>query len=259
MQYAVCTVPVSPLRATDSHRSEMVSQILLGECGLVLEEKKDFIKLKTLHDDYEGWCQRSQLELMAEVPGDQQSFVLIGDYTDRVLINGTEAHVPMGAAVIAPAGEELQLGHYKLRYQLASPWHAGTAVVSSEAITARAMRYLNTAYLWGGRTVFGIDCSGFTQSVFRFFNYKLLRDAYLQATQGEPIGFLQEARCGDLAFFDNDEGRITHVGIMLNPQEIIHASGKVRIDKIDNAGIIQTETGMRTHKLRMVRRYFEKV
>ncbi len=82
---------------------------------------------------------------------------------------------------------------------------------------------------------------------------------YLQATQGEPIGFLQEARCGDLAFFDNDEGRITHVGIMLNPQQIIHASGKVRIDRIDNAGIIQTETGMRTHKLRMVRRYFENI
>lgn len=256
MQYAVCTVPVSPLRATDSHRSEMVSQLLLGECGSVLEESRDFIKLKTLYDDYEGWCQRSQLELMAEQPGDQQSQVLVGDYTDRVIINGTEAHLPMGTVVIAPAGEELQLGHYKLRYQLASPWHAGTAVVSEEAITARAMRYLNTSYLWGGRTVFGIDCSGFTQSVFRFFNYKLLRDAYLQATQGEPIGFLQEVRCGDLGFFDNEEGRITHVGIMLNPQQIIHASGKVRIDKIDNAGIIHTETGMRTHKLRMVRRYF---
>jgi hypothetical protein len=237
----------------------MVSQLLLGECGSVLEESKDFIRLKTLYDDYEGWCQRSQLELMDEQPGDQQSLVLVGDYTDRVIINGTEAQVPMGTVVIAPAGEELQLGHYKLRYQLASPWHAGSAVVSADAITARAMRFLNSSYLWGGRTVFGIDCSGFTQSVFRFFNYKLLRDAYLQATQGEPIGFLQEARCGDLAFFDNDEGRITHVGIMLNPQQIIHASGKVRIDKIDNAGIIQTETGMRTHKLRMVRRYFEKV
>ncbi|QEC42749.1 C40 family peptidase [Pseudobacter ginsenosidimutans] len=259
MLYAVCTVPVSPLRATDSHRSEMVSQLLLGECGEVLEERKDFIKLKTLYDDYEGWCQRSQLELMATVPGDQQSQVLVGDYTDRVLINGMEAHVPMGAVVIAPAGEELQLGHYKIRYQLASPWHAGTAVVSAEAITARAMRYLNTAYLWGGRSIFGIDCSGFSQSVFRFFNYKLLRDAYLQATQGDPIGFLQEARCGDLAFFDNDEGRITHVGIMLNPEEIIHASGKVRIDKIDNAGIIHAETGVRTHKLRMLRRYFERV
>lgn len=259
MQYAVCTVPVSPLRATDSHRSEMVSQLLLGECGQVLEESKDFIRLKTVYDDYEGWAQRSQVELVAALPGDQESKVLIGDFTDRVLINGSEAHVPMGAAVIAPAGEELRLGHYRIRYQLASPWHAGTAVVSADAVTARAMRYMNVPYLWGGRSAFGIDCSGFTQSVFRFFNYKLLRDAYLQATQGELIGFLQEAQCGDLAFFDNDEGRITHVGIMLNPQEVIHASGKVRIDKIDNAGIVQTETGMRTHKLRMVRRYFGKI
>ncbi len=101
MQYAVCTVPVSPLRATDSHRSEMVSQLLLGECGWVLDESRDFIRLKTLYDDYEGWCQRSQLELMDEQPGDQQSLVLVGDYTDRVIINGTEAQVPMGTAVIS--------------------------------------------------------------------------------------------------------------------------------------------------------------
>jgi len=92
--------------------------------------------------------------------------------------------------------------------------------------------------------------------VYRFFNIPLLRDAYLQATQGESVGFLQEVKCGDLAFFDNAEGRITHVGILLNESEIIHASGKVRIDKIDNAGIINTDTGLRTHQLRIIKRYF---
>lgn len=256
MQYAVCVVPVSPLRATDSHRSEMVSQMLLGENGVLLEESKDFVKVRTVFDDYEGWIQRSQVELTDAVPGNPLSKILVSDFTDRVTINGTEAHIPMGSMVIAPAGEELVIGNYTLRYQIGSPWNADGVAVTADAITQRASRYLNTPYLWGGRSVFGVDCSGFTQSVFRFFDYKLMRDAYQQATQGEAIGFLQEAKCGDLAFFDNEEGRITHVGIMLNDHEIIHASGKVRIDKIDNAGIINADTGLRTHKLRMVRRYF---
>ena len=256
MQYAVCVVPVSPLRATDSHRSEQVSQLLLGENGVMVEEGKDFVKLRTVQDDYEGWIQRSQVEILSAIPGDPLSKILVSDFTDRVMINGTEAHIPMGTIVMAPAGEDLTIGNYTFRYQIGSPWNAAGAKVSADAMLQRASRYLNTPYLWGGRSVFGIDCSGFTQSVFRFFDYRLLRDAYQQATQGEAIGFLQEAKCGDLAFFDNDEGKITHVGIMLNDQEIIHASGKVRIDKIDNAGIVNVDTGLRTHKLRMVRRYF---
>lgn len=102
--------------------------------------------------------------------------------------------------------------------------------------------------------MFGVDCSGFCQMVYRFCNVHLLRDAYQQATQGEVVGFLQEARCGDLAFFDNEEGRITHVGILLNDNEIIHSSVKVRIDSIDNMGIINRDTRQRTHKLRIIKR-----
>ena len=104
--------------------------------------------------------------------------------------------------------------------------------------------------------MFGVDCSGFAQQVFKLFNVRLLRDSSLQATQGEVVGFLQEAKCGDLAFFDNAEGRIYHVGILLNDHEIIHSSGKVRIDAIDNAGIINSDTGQRTHQLRIIKRYF---
>jgi cell wall-associated NlpC family hydrolase len=115
--------------------------------------------------------------------------------------------------------------------------------------------YLNTPYLWGGRSVFGIDCSGFAQQVYRFFNKHLPRDASQQALQGEVVGFLQEAICGDLAFFDNEEGRITHVGILLDAQTIIHSSGRVKIDKIDNQGIFTTDKGERTHNLRIIKRY----
>jgi gamma-D-glutamyl-L-lysine dipeptidyl-peptidase len=126
---------------------------------------------------------------------------------------------------------------------------------NAENINDVASQYLDVSYLWGGKSLSGIDCSGFCQQVFKQFGIKLPRDAYQQAELGEVVGFLQEVECGDLAFFDNEEGRITHVGMMLNIHEIIHSSGKVRIDKIDHQGIINSETGARTHKLRIIKRY----
>ncbi len=256
MVYVVCCVPVAPLRIEPDHRSEMVSQLLFGEAGTVEEETREFIKIKCLHDGYEGWCQRNQLAGGHGYIPDRSNAIFVSDFTDKVSINGTTAHIPMGAPVIAPAHVEITIGPYRISYLVASPWNAATASPRAEAIRARSVRLLNTPYLWGGRSVFGIDCSGFAQLVYRFFNVALKRDARLQATQGEAIGFLQEARCGDLAFFDDEAGEITHVGILLNEQEIIHASGKVRIDKIDNAGIVNTDTHQRTHKLRIIKRYF---
>lgn len=121
-------------------------------------------------------------------------------------------------------------------------------------ILTTANHFLNAPYLWGGRSLFGIDCSGFTQVVFKIHGKKLNRDASQQAKQGETVAFRSAALGGDLAFFDNEEGRITHVGIMLNNDQIIHASGKVRIDLIDDHGIIHKETGRYSHKLRIIKR-----
>lgn len=257
MNYAVCVVPVCPVRAESSHRSEMVSQLLFGESGEVLETTTDFVRVRCTHDQYEGWCQRSQLVLMDQLPAVNGSAVYINDHTDQVTINGVPALIPMGAPVIAPANTDFRIGHYRINYLVGSPWDALSATYSASAIQARAERLLNTPYLWGGRSVFGIDCSGFTQLVFRFFHYTLRRDAWMQAEQGSPVNNLQEARCGDLAFFDNEQGKITHVGLLLNDKEIIHSSGKVRKDTIDAQGIINSDTGDRTHRLKLIRRYFE--
>jgi cell wall-associated NlpC family hydrolase len=92
--------------------------------------------------------------------------------------------------------------------------------------------------------------------VYKFLNIYLPRDSWQQAELGETIEFLTKANCGDLCFFDSEEGRITHVGILLDNNTIIHSSGKVRIDKIDSAGITNSDTGQQTHKLKLIKRYF---
>jgi hypothetical protein len=233
----------------------MISQLLLAEGALILEETKDFIKLQGVYDGYEGWCQRSQL-VVTDAWTRSTSQLYTAEWINTVIINKVLAHVPMGIPVIDTENAQRLSGVLQVDYSKAKMWNVVDSKPEAAAIQARAELFLNTPYLWGGRSVFGIDCSGFTQMVFRFFNIPLLRDAYLQATQGEVVGFLQEARCGDLAFFDNAEGRITHVGILLNDHEIIHSSGLVRIDPIDSAGILNKETRVRTHQLRIIKRYF---
>ena len=114
--------------------------------------------------------------------------------------------------------------------------------------------YLNAPYLWGGKTPFGIDCSGFTQMVYKLNGYKLLRDASQQALQGEALSFIEESEPGDLAFFDNEDGKIIHVGIIMEDNYIIHASGKIRIDRLDHLGIYNAETNKHTHKLRVIKK-----
>jgi cell wall-associated NlpC family hydrolase len=117
-----------------------------------------------------------------------------------------------------------------------------------------ALLYLNAPYVWGGRTPFGIDCSGFVQMVYKMKKIKLLRDASQQASQGEVISLLGEAEPGDLAFFDDAEGKITHVGLLIDRSHIIHCSGKVRIDVLDHEGIYNEAVQKYTHKLRLIRR-----
>lgn len=247
----ICIVPICPMRLEPSHRSEMISQLLFGESLEILEEVKEgWIKVKCNYDAYEGWVSSASV-INAKQWNDSNE--IAGDYINKVMINGQQMLIPFGA--ILPAENNLTIENKNCDFSKVERRTLFDKIVETDFLNI-AYSYLNTAYLWGGKSVFGIDCSGYTQQVFKFFNIKISRDAYLQAEMGESIGFLQETKLGDLAFFDNTEGKITHVGILLNHQQIIHASGKVRIDKIDNEGITHSDTGIRTHRLRLIKRYF---
>jgi len=248
MSYVVCIVVVAPLRREAEHRSEMVSQLLLGEFAEVLEVSSDFFRVRCIYDGYEGWCQRKQMEVMEEI-------LLTDRYLQEgiqyIKVNNQFCRISMGTPLYdTPVQFKNTLIDYKM--DGVSPCKPE---FTATAIGKMAGEFINTPYSWGGKSIFGIDCSGFTQQIFKLFDIKLPRDAWQQAESGELVGFLQLVKCGDLAFFDNAEGRITHVGILLDNEHIIHSSGKVSIDKIDNEGIINTNTGLRTHHLRIIKRY----
>jgi len=247
MAKVICVVPVAPIRAEGSHRAEMVSQILFGEMATIIHETKDFYQIQMHQDEYEGWCQKLQLQILPE-----GAAIITKGYTvnwvNSAVFNGQAIQLPMGTPIVSDAHANFELNYTGVIFDSANN------KPTPAAIEALASKFLGTAYLWGGRTVFGIDCSGFVQMVFKLFNIILPRDAYQQALVGEDVGFLAEARCGDLAFFDNEQGKITHVGILLSPHQIIHASAVVRIDPIDQAGIVSSSTGLRTHQLRTIRR-----
>lgn len=256
MSFAIGSVPVSPMRKEPSHRAEMVSQLVFGESCRILETgPEQWVQIQCIFDNYTGWCQQSHLSILQEGADHFPTHRFLTQWANKLEFNGEPMLVPFGSLATGFESGSASWGQDEIRY-LGDLWDSLLADKSPATLKALAYQYLNSPYLWGGKTVFGTDCSGFTQSIFRLMNVKLLRDAWQQAEQGAVVDSLQEARCGDLAFFDNEAGRITHVGILFSPSEIIHASGKVRVDSIDPEGILHRPSNQRTHHLCQVRRYY---
>ncbi|QES89522.1 C40 family peptidase [Rhizosphaericola mali] len=251
MQYVAAIVATAPIRAENSHRSEMISQILFGEKALVMDKKGDFTKVKCIADHYEGWVQTTQLTEVTKHFVAKAPLGFVERNGAMVYLNETPMYISVGT----PIYKVRQIGKFKVRYKKMRSLKLDYNSFNEDAIRELSLQFMNTSYLWGGRSSFGIDCSGFVQNVLKFFGKTLPRDASQQAKEGEVVGFLQATQCGDLAFFDNAEGNITHVGILLDPFTIIHSSGRVHIDSIDNEGIISKELVQRTHHLRIIKRF----
>ncbi|MEZ4916635.1 MAG: C40 family peptidase [Chitinophagales bacterium] len=245
--FGICNVALSPLRKENSDTSEMISQLLFGETFEIIEINNNWSFVKCTHDNYQGWMDTKQYERIEKLP---QKYQLSFNKAHACQLNHSQTTLVLGSRLPNFDGLNFKINKDKYIFN-------GNAIDppqnSTNNLKKVCLKYLNAPYLWGGRSPFGIDCSGLTQMVYSFFNIELPRDAYMQAELGEALNFVSEAKEGDLAFFGKEE-KITHVGIILENQEIIHASGKVRIDKIDHIGIYNKDEKKYTHFLKTIKR-----
>jgi hypothetical protein len=254
MDYGICNLSMVPLRSEPTDKAELVSQVLFGEHFKVLEIRKNWSKIRLAFDKYEGWIDNKQFkfisketyEAMEKAPKTLAKNLIdfVGNKNNALMT------IPIGSNLPNFTGNTFSIGNDTFTYE-------GDVINSKNTknhIINTAFLYLNSPYLWGGKTPFGIDCSGFSQMVYKLNGYALRRDASQQARQGEVLSFIEESEPGDLAFFDNEEGVITHVGIIMEDNYIIHAHGKVRIDRLDHSGIYNVDTHRHSHKLRVIKK-----
>jgi len=257
MDNGVCILSVVPVRAEPNDRSEQVTQLLFGELVIILEKREKWLFVQSMADNYQGWVCAGQIKLFDRAYFDdlinQETWVS----TDlvQVLRNTTQNY-----SMLATAGSSFYQCRQNRFTLVGNEWEYLGAIrkvggFEPEMIIDLAMLFLHIPYMWGGRSAMGMDCSGFTQIVFKMAGKPIHRDASQQATQGELINLIHEAEPGDLLFFDNDEGAIIHTGILLPGNNIIHAHQKVRIDKVDHHGIFNTDQSRYSHKLRIIKRF----
>jgi hypothetical protein len=256
MEFGICHLNCIALRKDPSDQSEMVSQLLFGETFRVIEDLGLWIKIQADYDYYEGWISLSQAKSLDEntyhevlknnAHFSNEMVTFVSDKKDQLQI------ISLGASLPLYTTPYFTIDDFK--YSFDGEVISGKTKKSN--LVQMAHKYLNTPFLWGGKTPFGIDCSGFTQMIYKLNGYQLFRDAHQQASQGEVLSFIEESEPGDLAFFDNEVGEIIHVGILLADNYIIHCHGKVRIDRIDSSGIYNVDSQRHTHSLRVMKQIF---
>jgi cell wall-associated NlpC family hydrolase len=244
------------MRSEPKHTSELVSQLLFGETFEVIEKIGDWIQVRANHDHYIGWVNSNQVSMIAEATFEdlgKKSPVVCGRNFASVksVFDNSIQTISAGSSLPGLDDDHFAIGSHRYKY---SDEFVENTIVSNELLTQYAMKFLNVPYLWGGRSCFGIDCSGLMQVVFKMAGLNIPRDASVQATQGKSIDLLVEAQPGDLLFFDDEEQKITHVGMLIEGDQIIHAFGKVRIDPVDHHGIFNKDLKRYTHNLRLIKR-----
>ncbi len=250
MKSAYCKVSISPVRAENKDQAEIVTQLLFGELIHVEEIQENWCRITTFMDHYSGWIDVKHFRYLSEK---EMSRWLDGISYEKNIVRTVETpwgnqRIVRGSFVPFQSDTSFNIGNDRFQF-IDSP----VDIIPSSKYEL-AKQYLNSPYLWGGKTPFGIDCSGLSQMVFRFFDINLPRDASQQVDQGNSVEF-DEIEEGDLAFFHNKSGKIIHVGILDGKGSIIHASGCVRIDQLTSDGIIHSESGSLTHHLNCIKRY----
>ena len=247
MQYGISHLSIVSIRTQANDSSEMVTQLLYGDHFKVLEERKFYSRIRVAFDKCEGWIQNQQFTFI-----DESAYNEIEGSESSKLSCDLVSFIEAKDSILLPVVLGSSVG---IADRLAHKFEGSFFDCKKEkdSLVQTALLYLNAPFLWGGKSPFGIDASAFTQMVYKINGYNLLRKASEQARQGQALSFIEESEAGDLAFFDNNEGEIFHVGIIMENNYIIHVDGKVRIDRLDHTGIFNTETSKYTYQLRVIK------
>lgn len=245
---------LAAVRKEPNETTEMVNQLLFGEQVAILESYKQWYRIESTIDSYPGWVDSRLIETVndSKVVKELSTFTTASTLIQAIKISDSTRYLlSPGSILYGLNGKRFQLNgvDFEITGDVPSP-NASTA----STVINTAYQFLNTPYLWGGKSIFGIDCSGLIQICFRTANVFLPRDAWQQAQCGQTVEFINHARTGDVAFFDNEEGHITHAGILISSNEIIHSSGYVRTDQFDHQGIYNQQLGAYTHRMRIIKR-----
>ena len=258
--YGISDLSSIPVRTDPAEKSEMCTQILLGEHFQIIEEEAKWCKIKLQYDGYEGWIDKKMVTPITKKEytylSNKQQPVSTDIFNIVQQVNHYRNFLIVSGSTLPRYNSRqstFKIGEVEYHIEGNSVNTYKTTDLRNKIIGA-ALKYFNAPYLWGGRTPLGIDCSGLSQIAYKIAGIPIPRDASQQAMLGEHFSFVEEALPGDLAFFDNENGDIIHVGIIWEKHKIIHSSGKVRIDNIDHAGIYNTETHRYTHQLRLMKR-----
>lgn len=255
LDHGVCRLALVSVRKEPNDRSEQVTQLLFGDHYEVISYSSDHLwaRIRIFTDHYEGWIDNKQHHSISAEYFDQinhANFKITTDLASGILYKKNPLTIVIGS-VVPISGSEL----FKMEEQFAFNGESKSLGQKRdfEFLRSTAIKYLQAPYQWGGKSPFGIDCSGFTQMVFKLCGYFIPRDSSQQASVGRQVETLEDAEPGDLAYFTRD-GSVTHVGIVLEDHKIVHASGQVRIDALMEEGIINPETKVISHFLGGIRR-----
>lgn len=248
MKFGICLQTTIPVRNEPTEVAELNTQLLFGEIYTLLDVREKWVCIKNENDNQEGWIDRKLAVVIDEKQ--KEEFIL----SDKIILNKPLVFVKKNNDKMPLVAGSIFYKNNNNNFYIDNTNYCLTDSYNKLSLTDVAKQFLNTPYLWGGKNMLGIDCSGFTQVVYKTKGIQLPRNASQQVRVGKTIDFIEQTKAGDLAFFDNDEGDIIHVGILLDSKTIIHSSGWVRIDAIDHQGIYNSETQKYSHRLRIIKR-----
>lgn len=252
-KFGICHLAYFPIREQPNHRAEIISVVLFGEHFKISNTESDWYYIQLAFDKYEGWVTSNELRYI-----DLKQFEEISNspkfYSNEVFqkVESDDKSFYIGFGSALPFLNDRNVVISEDKFYVSGEFLEVNKGGDKNFVYRQTLKLLNVPYLWGGRNSFGTDCSGLVQTAYKFIDIDLPRNAYMQKETGSIIE-IEKAGLGDLAFFVED-GNTTHVGMLIDNNSIIHASGKVRIDKFDKNGIFNEEIGQYTHQLEIIKR-----